>query len=253
MSSEKKEYVKSESNMRFIYHQPVPDFYSIENPCHPISRISDELLVEFTDIAIASGFAGLSYSKLSDGFKREWDIDWDNIIILKYFMSEDILRMEPSKEKCMLEDREFQEFGAKTFALADILRKNGFKADLLNPLDDRVSLRAIAMQSNDAIITGSGMCMFKEGLNLGLFMIQTSIENLPFKSENDLLWVRDYCSTCGVCIDRCPENAFDAEGKIIRKACTAHRKGCSRCIESCPFYKRGYDKVKRRYERMVKK
>ena len=212
--------------MRLRYHQPIPNFYNQENPHHPNGTISDELLDEFTDIAIASRFAGLSFSKLSDEFKREWDIDWDNIIILKYLMSEDILKMEPSE--------------------------NGFKADLINPLDDRVSLRAIAMQSNDAIITRSNMCMFREGLNLGFFMIQTSIENLPFKTGNELKWVEDYCSTCGVCIDRCPEKAFDENGKFLRKLCTAHREGCSRCITFCPFYKRGYEKVKKRYGRMKK-
>ena len=238
--------------MRLRYHQPIPNFYNQENPHHPNNLISDDFLQEFADIAIASRFAGLSFSKLSEDFKKEWGIDWDNIIILKYLMSEDILKMEPSDEKCRLMDEEFQEFGAKTFALADILRENGFKADLINPLDDRVSLRAIAMQSNDAIITRSNMCMFKEGLNLGFFMIQTSIENLPFKTENELKWVEDYCSTCGVCIDRCPENAFDENGKFLRKLCTAHREGCSRCINFCPFYKRGYEKVKKRYGRMKK-
>ena len=238
--------------MRLRYHQPIPNFYNQENPHHPNNLISNDFLQEFADIAIASRFVGLSFSKLSEDFKKEWDIDWDNIIILKYLMSEDILKMEPSDEKCKLMDEEFQEFGAKTFALADILRENGFKADLINPLDDRVSLRAIAMQSNDAVITRSNMCMFKEGLNLGFFMIQTSIENLPFKTENELEWVKDYCSTCGVCIDRCPEKAFDDNGKFLRKLCTAHREGCSRCINFCPFYKRGYEKVKKRYGRMKK-
>ena len=238
--------------MRLRYHQPIPNFYNQENPHHPNNLISNDFLQEFADIAIASRFVGLSFSKLSEDFKKEWDIDWDNIIILKYLMSEDILKMEPSDEKCKLMDEEFQEFGAKTFALADILRENGFKADLINPLDDRVSLRAIAMQSNDAVITRSNMCMFKEGLNLGFFMIQTSIENLPFKTENELKWVEDYCSTCGVCIDRCPEKAFDENGRFLRKLCTAHREGCSRCINFCPFYKRGYEKVKKRYGRMKK-
>ena len=238
--------------MRLRYHQPIPNFYNQENPHHPNNLISNDFLQEFADIAIASRFVGLSFSKLSEDFKKEWDIDWDNIIILKYLMSEDILKMEPSDEKCRMMDEEFQEFGAKTFALADILRENGFKADLINPLDDRVSLRAIAMQSNDAVITRSNMCMFKEGLNLGFFMIQTSIENLPFKTENELKWVEDYCSTCGVCIDRCPEKAFDENGKFLRKLCTAHREGCSRCINFCPFYKRGYEKVKKRYGRMKK-
>jgi Pyruvate/2-oxoacid:ferredoxin oxidoreductase delta subunit len=238
--------------MRFRYHQPIPNFYNIENPHHPKTTISDELLCEFRDIAVASQFEGLSYSKLNGQFKEEWGIDWDNIIILKYAMSDEILKMPMSREKCRLMDEEFQEVGLKVFALADILRENGFRADLLNPLDDRVSLRAIAMQSNDAIITRSNMCMFKEGLNLGFFMIQTSIENLPFKKENDMLWVQDYCSTCGVCIDRCPENAFDEEGRFLRKLCTAHREGCSQCILYCPFYKRGYEKVKKRYGRMKK-
>ncbi len=238
--------------MRLRYHQPIPNFYNQENPHHPNNLISNDFLQEFADIVIASRFVGLSFSKLSEDFKKEWNIDWDNIIILKYLMSEDILKMEPSDEKCKLMDEEFQEFGAKTFALADILRENGFKADLINPLDDRVSLRAISMQSNDAVITRSNMCMFKEGLNLGFFMIQTSIENLPFKTENELKWVEDYCSTCGVCIDRCPEKAFDENGKFLRKLCTAHREGCSRCINFCPFYKRGYEKVKKRYGRMKK-
>lgn len=238
--------------MRFRYHQPIPNFYEIENPHHPKTTITDDFLKEFTDIAVASRFAGLSYAKLGDEFRSEWEIDWDNIIILKYPMSEEILRMEPSREKCILMDEEFQEVGAKAFALVDILRENGFKADLINPLDDRVSLRAIALQSNDAVITRSNMCLFKEGLNLGFFMIETSIENLPFNNENELEWVRDYCSTCGVCIDRCPEKAFDDEGKFLRKLCTAHREGCSVCINFCPFYKRGYEKVKKRYLRMKK-
>jgi Pyruvate/2-oxoacid:ferredoxin oxidoreductase delta subunit len=238
--------------MRFRYHQPIPNFYEIENPHHPKTTITDDFLKEFTDIAIASRFAGLSYAKLGDEFKKEWDIEWDNIIILKYAMSEEILRMNPSREKCILMDEEFQQVGAKTFALADILRENGFSANLINPLDDRVSLRAIALQSNDAVITRSNMCLFKEGLNLGFFMIETSIENLPFKDEKELEWVRDYCSTCGVCIDRCPENAFDEDEKFLRKLCTAHREGCSVCINFCPFYKRGYEKVKKRYERMKK-
>ena len=239
--------------MRFRYHHPIPNFFKFENPTTPLNSISDDLLKKFEDFILNLDFVGVSYSKLSPDFKNEWDIDWDNIIILKYLMSEDILKMKESKEKTLLMDEEFQEFGQKSFEVADFLRQNNFKADLIHPLDDTVSIRAIAMQSNDFVITRNNMCMFKEGLNLGFFMIKTSIENLPFKTKNDMLWVEDFCSTCGVCIERCPENAFDSEGKILRKVCTAHKIGCSKCILICPFFKRGYDKVKKRYERMVMK
>ena len=44
------------------------------------------------------------------------------------------------------------EIGRKMYGFADFLRKNEFSAELLNPLDDKISLRAIAMQSNDAVI-----------------------------------------------------------------------------------------------------
>ena len=235
--------------MRFRYHQPVPNFYEIENPSNPSSSVSEGFLKELNDFIFNLDFVGLSYSKLSDDFKKEFDIDWDNIIILKYLMSDEILKMEPSKEKCILEDEEFQHYGRKAFKVADFLRENNFKADLIHPLDDEISLRAVAMQSNDCVITRSNMCMFKEALNIGFFMITTSIGNLPVKSENEMLWVEDYCSTCGICQDRCPEDAFDDDGSFKRKLCTAHTEGCSKCILICPFFKKGYDKVKKRYER----
>ena len=235
--------------MRIRYHHPIPDFYEVDNPINPLDSVSDDFLNNLEQFILDKSFVGVSYSKLSLEFKKQWGIDWENIIILKYLMSEEILKMKPSREKTKLEDEEFQEFGRKTFEIADFLRKNNFDAELIHPLDDTISLRAIAMQSNDCIITRNNMCMFKEGLNLGFFMIKTSIENLPFKKENEMLWVEDFCSTCGVCIDRCPENAFDENEKVKRKVCTAHKEGCSKCVLLCPFFKRGYDKVKKRYDK----
>lgn len=239
--------------MRIRYHQPIPNFYEVENPVNPSNSISEDLLDELKDFIFNYDFIGVSYSKLTDDFKNEWGVDWDNIIILKYIMSDEILKMPMSKEKTILEDKEFQEYGVKTFEVADFLRKNNFKADLIHPLDDTISLRAIAMQSNDCVITRNNMCMFKEASNLGLYMIKTSIENLPFKDKNDMLWVNEFCATCGICIDRCPENAFDEEEKVKRKVCTAHREGCSKCMTICPFYKQGYEKVKRRFDKKEKR
>ena len=237
---------------RFRYHKPLPNFYKIENPQNPKREISDDLLNELDGLAKKYGFTGISYSKLSDDFKREFVINIDNVLIFKFLMGDDLIKMEPSPEKGKLMDDEFQEYGVHVYEFADFLRKNGFQADLIHPLDDNLSLRAIAMQSNDCVITRSNMCLFKDGLHCGFFMIHTSIDNLPFKSENDMLWVPDFCSTCGVCIDRCPENAFDENEKLLRKVCTAHREGCNECFLKCPFYRRGYDKVKKRYERMKK-
>ena len=235
---------------RFRYHKPLPNFYKIDNPQNPEREISEGLLNELNELVLKYGFTGISYSKLSDEIKEDLDIDFDNVIIFKFLMGDDLIRMEPSRQKGKLMDDEFQDYGVHVYEFADFLRKNGFQADLIHPLDDNLSLRAIALQSNDCVITRSNMCLFKDGLQVGFFMIHTSIDNLPFKAENDMLWVPDFCSTCGVCIERCPMEAFDENERLLRKVCTAHREGCNECILRCPFYKRGYDKVKKRYGRM---
>ncbi len=237
----------------FRYHKPIPNFYKIDNPINPKTEISDDLLIELDELAKKYNFTGISYSKLSDDFKKDLNIDIDNVLIFKFLMGVDLINMEPSREKGKLMDKEFQEYGIHVYEFADFLRGNGFNADLIHPLDDNLSLRAIAMQSNDCVITRSNMCYFKDGLHNSFFMIHTSIENLPFKTENDMLWVPDFCSTCGVCIERCPKDAFDENEKLLRKVCTAHREGCNECILRCPFFKRGYDKVKKRYDRMKKR
>ena len=90
--------------MRIRYHQPIPNFYKTENPINPLNSISDDFLNDLKKFILEKDFIGVSYSKLSDDFKRQWEIDWDNILILKYLMSEEILKMDPSKEKTKLED-----------------------------------------------------------------------------------------------------------------------------------------------------
>ena len=233
----------------FRYRKPLPNFYSFDNPSNPKTEISPELLEDLNELALRYNFAGISYSKLADDFKSEFGIDFENIIIFKFLISEDLINMPPSKEKGKLMDEEFQDYGIHVYEFADFLRKNGFQADIIHPLDEKLSLRAIALQSNDCVITRSNMCYFKDGLHNSFFMIHTSAGNLPIKKENDMLWVEDFCSTCGICIGRCPEEAFDEDEKILRKVCTAHREGCNVCILFCPFYKQGYDKVKKRYDR----
>ena len=136
--------------MRIRYHHPIPNFYNVENPINPMDTVSDDFLYELNDFVLNQGFIGISYSKLSDEFKKEWDIDWDNILILKYAMSEDILKMEDSREKTILEDKEFQEVGKKTFEIADFLsEKDDYDVSIIKK-EREISL---IIGSNDYSIT----------------------------------------------------------------------------------------------------
>lgn len=239
--------------MSFKYHHPVPNYYKEDNPNSPLTLISDKDFKNFVKLAKKYGVGEIVYSKLSKEFKQEWNIDFDNVITLVYTISEDILKMEQSTEKATLLDDEFQEIGKNIYKLADFLRNLGFKADIINPLDDKISLRAIATQSNDCVIIRSNMCLFKGGLATGFFQISTSIENFPFKKENDMLWVEEYCKDCGNCIMKCPYDAYDENEKVLKKVCLAHKEGCNICITKCPFYKKGYKKIKENYIKKIKR
>ena len=65
----------------FRYHKPLPNFYKINNPENPKREISDELLDELNQLAKKYNFSSISYSKLSDEFKKDFNIDFDNVII----------------------------------------------------------------------------------------------------------------------------------------------------------------------------
>ena len=117
----------------FRYYKPLPNFYKINNPENPKREISDELLDELNQLAKKYNFSSISYSKLSDEFKKDFNIDFDNVIIFKFLMGDELLKMQPSREKCKLMDEEFQDYGVHIYEFADFLRENGFQADLLHP------------------------------------------------------------------------------------------------------------------------
>ena len=74
----------------FRYHKPLPNYYKVENPKNPKSEISEDLLNDFNELILKYNFSGLSYSKLSDDFKDEFGIDFDNVIIFKFLMRKNI-------------------------------------------------------------------------------------------------------------------------------------------------------------------
>ena len=78
--------------MRIRYHHPIPDFYEVDNPINPLDSVSDDFLNNLEQFILDKSFVGVSYSKLSLEFRKQWGIDWENIIILKYLMSEEILK-----------------------------------------------------------------------------------------------------------------------------------------------------------------
>nr|AQU14199.1 truncated iron-sulfur cluster enzyme family protein [Hormoscilla spongeliae GUM034]AQU14207.1 iron-sulfur cluster enzyme family protein, carboxy terminus [Hormoscilla spongeliae SP4] len=99
------------------------------------------------------------------------------------------------------------------------------------------------------------------GARLRINTIYTNITNLPLESENEHLWIRDYCSICKKCISKCPPQAIFNEPQplgdggmqcIDHNACRGYFQanfGCAICLAVCPFSKAGYDKIKATFTR----
>ena len=119
-----------DDDFRFKYHHPLPNFYRFSNPINPKHTIKKDILDDLTSLAIENDCVGTSHSKLSDDFKKEWNIDFNNVIIFKYEISSEILEMEPSKLKCKLTDDEFQKIGRRVYSFADFLLKNDYKKEI---------------------------------------------------------------------------------------------------------------------------
>ena len=67
--------------MRIRYHHPIPNFYKVDNPTNHLNIASDDFLDNLKEYILSQDFIGVSYSRLSDDFKKEWSIGWDNFKI----------------------------------------------------------------------------------------------------------------------------------------------------------------------------
>ncbi|MCA9882303.1 MAG: 4Fe-4S binding protein [Anaerolineae bacterium] len=145
--------------------------------------------------------------------------------------------------------------------LATHMQKNGFAAYpgmALGGLTDYVYLAELA--GLGAIGYHGLLISPTEGARLRINTIYTNIRNLPIQTENEHLWVRDFCSMCKKCVRKCPVNAIydqpiprgDGGMQCIdHGACRdyfAQNYGCAVCLAQCPFSQVGYDKVKERFK-----
>jgi NAD-dependent dihydropyrimidine dehydrogenase PreA subunit len=141
--------------------------------------------------------------------------------------------------------------------LAKFMRDHGYAAypgTALGGLSDYVYLAELA---GLGVVGYHGLLISpKEGACQRINTIYTNISNLPISTDNDHLWVRDFCAMCRKCIRECPVDAiFDqpisrGDGgyqTINRPVCRKYfnqHYGCGICLITCPFSRHGYQKIK---------
>ena len=176
-------------------------------------------------------------------------------------MDREKIRQAPSIPSFIEVFRTYYEVGVIVNKVADFLRQRGFNAHAGPAVGGDVNYIPVAIDAGLGISGKNGLLITRHsGPRVRLATVYTDIENLPFAQENSHGWVRDYCETCNICVQKCPADAIYPVTKILTDGGPAfidHTKcampfsndnGCTLCIKHCPFSSVSYDKLRTRFE-----
>lgn len=233
------------------------------NPDVPKTAASTDFIKEFKNYAQSLGIKGIGYAKVpSELIFKDRVILYENTIVLTKEIDKNAVDNDfPGKQETDL--KLYDEFGKKTNELTDYLRKNGFAAQASHPTLGFVTYPSLAQYAGLGWRGNSNLLITPElGPRQKISAIFTSIENLPLNEHSEHSWVADYCQTCGRCIRACPGDAIvekeSSNGygttKFVAERCVGCKGDiCTICMKECPFNKRDYIKIKKRFEKRTAK
>lgn len=228
------------------------------NPENPETSATNEFISNFEVYAKSLGIMSIGYAKvIPEMIFKDKAVLFDNAIVL----TKEIDKNEVDNElpgKVATDLKLYDKLGKITNELADYLRENGFGAHASHPAIGSVTYPALAQNAglgwrgkNNLLITP------ESGPRQKISAIFTSINNLPFKQDNEHSWIADYCDICGKCIKKCPKRALSEEDsqngnnrtKLTPELCRGCYESCTICMSECPFNIKGYALLKNRFEK----
>lgn len=243
-------------NMRRASH-----LYS--KPFRPTRNTADsEFIVELEALARRMGARDIRYVKVPRySIFQNKGIPCEYAVIYTVEMDKEAIDTSPSFDSQLEVMRGYKNMSIIGNRLADFMRQRGFAAYpgmALGGLTDYVHLAELA--GLGAIGYHGLLISPGEGARLRINTIYTNIQNLPVQTENEHLWVRDFCAMCQKCIRKCPVDAIYSQPKprgdggmqcIDHAACREYftrNYGCAVCLAVCPFSQNGYETVKARFK-----
>jgi epoxyqueuosine reductase len=229
-----------------------------DNPVNPKTHAEHALIEEIKVLASQNGTSSIGFTKVSPGWVfQNKAIAFDNAIVFAMEMDKKRMNTAPSPS-CMKTVMEtYRDQGRLANKIASYLRKHGFGAHAGHPLMGLALYPPMAQKAGLGWIGLNGIIITPEhGPRVRLAAVFTSIENLPFNEGNDHTWIESYCTSCKVCIKKCPPQALYGEpvlhsnGRLTyveNELCFPYFSdyyGCSVCVKVCPFNHVPYDKLK---------
>jgi ferredoxin len=230
------------------------------------SEAAPEFLSALENMARRAGVADIRYVRVPrNAIFQHKGIPHDCAVVITVEMDKEKLANAPSFDAFLEVAKGYGNLARIGNQLAGFMRRNGFAAypgTALGGLTDYTHLAEVA--GLGAIGYHGLLISPDEGARLRINTIYTNITNLPIQTENEHLWVRDFCAACKKCIRSCPVQAIYERPRprgdggmqcIDHAACRDYfnqNYGCAVCLAKCPFSEMGYDKVKARFKGNLK-
>lgn len=235
------------------------------NPYTGKKMIDAETLAELEEYAKTLGIAEIGYTKVNPRYIfRDFRILFENAIVFAIEMDKDKIKGAPNMESFKEVFRTYHQVGLTVNKVAEWLRERGYNAHAGPAGGGDVNYIPVAIDAGLGVAGKHGLLMTKfNGPRVRLAAVYTEIENLPFAQENPHGWIRDYCESCNICVEKCPVDAIFMETKIHADGgpefidhtiCAdpfSNDNGCTLCIKYCPFSYADYDKLKEKFENQV--
>jgi len=234
----------------------------LDNPYNGKKTIDAKTLKELEEYAHILGVTDIGYTRVNqryifNGFK----LLFPNAVVFTMQMDREKIKQAPSMPSFIEIFRTYLQLGVIVNEVAEFLRERGFNALAGPAIGGDVNYIPVAIDAGLGYSGKNGLLISKaNGPRIRLAAVFTDIENLPFSEENPHLWVRDYCQSCNICIEKCPADAIYTETQthadggpvfIDHTKCAmpfSNDNGCSLCIKHCPFSYADYDKLKGKFE-----
>ena len=238
-----------------------------KNPARPKTEASSEFIAGLEAYLLGLGASSVGYTRVPGRWVfRGKGIMHTNAIVMSMEMDRPRIDTAPSLDCEMAVIEIYRDLGRIANAGADYLRAEGYSAHAGHPLMGLALYPPLAQMAGLGWMGANGLLITPEhGPRVRLAAIFTSIENLPFNTQNDHQWVEEYCATCQVCIQKCPAQAITTEPRrqnngqityVENERCFPYFSdyhGCSVCISVCPFSRNSYGILKRQMKKIASK
>jgi epoxyqueuosine reductase len=232
-----------------------------EKPTQPGTEAPPEFIAGLEDHLLRLGASSVGYTQVPEHWIfHNKAILHTNAIVMSMEMDKVRIDTAPSPDCQKAVWEIYRDLGRIANKGAEYLRHHGYSAHAGHPLGGLALYPPLAQMAGLGWLGANGIIITPEhGPRVRLAAIFTSIENLPFGTQNDHRWVEKYCSACQICIRDCPAEAILPQPErrdngrithVINERCFPYfsdNYGCSVCIAVCPFSRTPYDTLKQHF------